>query len=397
MLETLKNSLTDIFKDAKLHLSIDREEENRELEIILTKLAEDREDIKKTIFEAFAIAAEQAKKNYNQFGEIGENALKYIAVLNDNTNKLLQAKFDESDDVLKNTLSVVNRQTHNIHAVRKVIDNIDGEFGEVFGKLEEIHKINMEHYEEMVVRTSNNWIQNGSKIEKMTKKICDDTEFVKQIFQEIKDLAFSPQQIGANTGKENEKGETTQNNVVDSTTIQDQKLISQKQENMIFVRFCWERMRSVSCNVEDGCHSICKLICGLEQKIGSLNESIEKLDEFISGLNLDLLAERAASMDCNGDTSRIADDIMRISQGDAGDGNSQVITNRLRNTSLAHKIQNAMAVENAVRLTEMILGNICGENNLEYNEISTQSKANNPSITAEESPPTLTTDEEQKS
>lgn len=364
----VKKCLTDLMKDTKLQLSIDQEAENRELQMILAKLAEDREDIKKTIIQAFSIAAEQAKRNFDQFGHIGQDAMSYIAVLSENTNKMLKMKLEKTDNRLKEILSAADRQKFDVDTIKEALEKMDGQFDQIYQSVELGCQRNTEHCEELaenLEKTSSNWVLTAAELDKVTRNLSNDT---KQIQEMLKELVISLDLLKPLDNQQNkESSEVMQYHSIASETSEDLRVLSQKQKSMMLIfsmiESCWENMTCMNSRVEKGCQNLCNLIEGLEHNLRWLNESVGRLDQVLRSVNLENFC---SGLKCHGiDSEDIIEDLMKSTIGNAGDGQPQMSKN-LSNTRINEtNIQKVrFAVNNEVTIIELILKKVSERINL---------------------------------
>ncbi|XP_035209106.1 cytadherence high molecular weight protein 2-like isoform X2 [Stegodyphus dumicola] len=144
-----KRSLNDVTREARKQLIRDREDKRRDMKTIFTHLEQDREDIKSTIIQALAVAAEKAKENYDQFLTVGQDAMHCVAVFHENTSKLLTARLDETDKRLREIFEAVNKQIFDISAIKSTLENIDDQFDDIYRRVELGYQKNTEHCEEV--------------------------------------------------------------------------------------------------------------------------------------------------------------------------------------------------------------------------------------------------------
>ncbi|XP_035228202.1 uncharacterized protein LOC118200350 isoform X2 [Stegodyphus dumicola] len=190
----VKKSLNEITKETIKQLN-EHKEEQRHLDILLSHISQNNEDIKSTIVKAFSIATEETKKTYNQFGNIGQDVMRYIAVLNDNTNRILSFKLEETAEKLAEISDALSKQFFDISAVKSILDFVDDQFDEMFRNVELGYQKNTEHYEEAMQNlgvTTEKLNIIAAQLEEIIRQFNQDAFSIKHMLEDMKNQTGIP-------------------------------------------------------------------------------------------------------------------------------------------------------------------------------------------------------------
>ncbi|KAF8770677.1 hypothetical protein HNY73_018177 [Argiope bruennichi] len=187
----IKKALAEFLKEVKKHLSFQREEGMADMRVIFAQLSEDKEEIKCTIESAFSTATHQNQKSFEQFGLVGREAMKCMQALNEKSENCLAARFQEFGDKLIGVFDLLKGLNFDVSSIKQVLDNIDGQFDEIYQKLELSCQKNTDHCEEVTDRlqkTAEEWSEKSSNLDQISKQLGNATEGIREMLSNLNNL-----------------------------------------------------------------------------------------------------------------------------------------------------------------------------------------------------------------
>ncbi|GIY52193.1 uncharacterized protein CEXT_184771 [Caerostris extrusa] len=190
IITVIKKALAEFLKEVRKHLSIQREGGIADMRIIFSQISEDREDIKSAI-ERILGSFLQTQKNFEQFGLVGREAIKCLAKLNEKSESGMAVRFLEFGDKLRGIFELLKGLNFDVSSIKQTLDNIDGQFDEIYQKLELGCQKNADHSEEISTRlqqTAEEWKQKSSNLEQISKHIGATTDGMKEMLCNLNNL-----------------------------------------------------------------------------------------------------------------------------------------------------------------------------------------------------------------
>lgn len=180
----IKKALTEFLKEAKQRMSVQRNEVMLDLKTVFEQLSEDKENLKNTIENAFSTASHPTHTSFLQFGNDGRDALKGIAVLNENSERALITKFQESGEKLPGILEMMQNLNFDVSCVKQTLENIDGQFDEIYKKLE-LECLNNADWSEEIGKslqaTVKEWNEKSSSMDETCNQLTCATRSIKDM------------------------------------------------------------------------------------------------------------------------------------------------------------------------------------------------------------------------
>ncbi|GBN76259.1 hypothetical protein AVEN_232605-1 [Araneus ventricosus] len=191
IITVIKKALAEFLKEVKKHLAFQREEGMADMRVIFSQLSEDKEEIKCTIESAFSTATHQTQKSFEQFGLVGREAMKCMQALNEKSENCLTARFQEFGDKLIGVFELLKDLNFDVSSIKQILDNIDGQFDEIYQKLELSCQKNTEHCEEVtkkLKKTAEECSVKSFDLDQISKQLGNTTDGIKEMLCNLNNL-----------------------------------------------------------------------------------------------------------------------------------------------------------------------------------------------------------------
>ncbi|KAG8179427.1 hypothetical protein JTE90_026325 [Oedothorax gibbosus] len=188
IINVIRKALQEFLKEAKSQMSLQRNEVELDLKKILSQLSEDKDDLKRTIEAAFTMTSKQAQDSFLQFGNVGRDAMNCIASLNEHTNETLTTKFQAVGEKLQKILESMSNLDFDVSCIKQTLDNIDGQFDEIYKKLEVGCQKNTDYAEEFksnLQLTAQEWNEKSSELDEVCKQLTCATHGIKTMLANL--------------------------------------------------------------------------------------------------------------------------------------------------------------------------------------------------------------------
>ncbi|GFU21979.1 uncharacterized protein NPIL_145021 [Nephila pilipes] len=294
----IKKALVEFLKEVKKHLSLQREEGIKDMRIIFTQLSEDREDIKNTIESAFSMASRQIQKNFEHFGMVGREAIKCMAALNEKSETNFANRFHDYGDKLKGISELLKGLNFDISSIKQVLDNIDGQFDEIYRKLELSCQKNSDNSEEVAHRlqkTAEEWNEKSSNLDQINKQLSNVTERIKDTLRSLNNMICS-KTIDSASMQLQQCPPKNLNLSSDISLGEDGYLINKnvttlEQYNNLgilptMVQICFSKLNSLKDQIEEGSSGIKQSVDFLVEKLNFLVKIVEDSVENLKSLSV---------------------------------------------------------------------------------------------------------------
>ncbi|GFQ73654.1 uncharacterized protein TNCT_375111 [Trichonephila clavata] len=294
----IKKALVEFLKEVKKHLSLQREEGIKDMRIIFTQLSEDREEIKNTIEAAFSMASHQIQKNFDQFGIVGREAIKCMAALNEKSETNLTSRFHDFGDKLKGISDLLKGLNFDISSIKQILDNIDGQFDEIYQKLELSSQKNSDHSEEIANRlqkTAEEWNEKSSNLDQINKQLNSVTDKIKDTLRSLNNMICS--KAIDSEGLQIQQSSTSTMKVCSDFSLSEDAFMLNKNLTALeqysglgvlptMVQICFSKLNSLKDQIEEGSSGIKQSVDFLVEKLNFLIKFVEDSVENLKSLNM---------------------------------------------------------------------------------------------------------------
>lgn len=269
----------EFLDETKLHMTLQKNEVMLDLKNILVQLSEDKDDITKTIERAFTSANHQTQTSVQHIGNAGNEAMKCIAMLNKNTDRAMEMKFQESNEKLQKITELMKNLSYDFSCVqRNLDDNIEGQLDEICKKLELVGQKNTKHSEEVVKSlqmTAREWNEKFSELDEACKQLTCANNGIKDMLVKLDNalcnrLASDPDMIPYSPSMIPYSPNNTQSSLDQSLSI----LEVEPSNLLTTVQICEDKLASMKDQIDDNTGRV-------QQSAGVLLDELQLLTNLV--------------------------------------------------------------------------------------------------------------------